>query len=508
MKYGGQELGNSSHTWASVMRDAAKVAEAVSSASGLQAGFDRRADGWQFQVDGAARELKQLDRQIAIAQLRQDIAQRSMDIHQKSIDQAQEVYDFYRSRFTNMALQTWLATTLQRTLRDAYNAAYAMANLAAQALRFERGDDIAPPLDASYWDAGNAGQLAGEQLITALEGLERRYVETNYRDIEIDQPISLSQIAPAALVSLRENGTCDFEIPELIYDISYPGQYKRQVKAVRVTIPCVTGPFTNVAATLTLTSSRVRSKPQLGDANLVDVPPRRSVSIATSTAQNDAGIFEFSFRDERYMPFEGAGAISSWRLQLPANFRQFDYQTINDVILHVSYTAQHDETLRDAVEATSHAAEGAILSVLTEVGLGRVFSLRQDFSGALNMLLHSPAETAVIVSVTDRHLPFFLRGRSPQVRGAKLALRTDAPTTGLQLDLDGTSVTTFAPDAELGGLQSADITAAFAGGLLGDHALKVSAAGQLAPPATPGDQSALDAAKLSDVVLFVKYTVP
>lgn len=93
------------------------------------------------------------------------------------------------------------------------------------------------------------------------------------------------------------------------------------------------------------------------------------------------------------------------------------------------------------------------------------------------------------------------------MQSAKLALRTDATTTGLHLDVDGTSVTTFNPDAELGGLRSADVTAAFAGGLLGDHTQKVTAAGQLAPPATPGDQSALDATKLSDVVLFVEYMV-
>jgi Tc toxin complex TcA C-terminal TcB-binding domain len=33
-------------------------------------------------------------------------------------------------------------------------------------------------------------------------------------------------------------------------------------------------------------------------------------SIATSSAQNDSGMFELNFRDERYLPFEGAGAIS------------------------------------------------------------------------------------------------------------------------------------------------------------------------------------------------------
>src|SRR5262249_7576518 len=154
----------------------------------------------------------------------------------------------------------------------------------------------------------------------------------------------------------------------------------RQIKAVRLTIPCVTGPFTNVSATLTSTGSKLRLTPQLGVANLSDVPLQRTVSIAASTAQGDSGVFEFSFRDERYMPFEGAGAISSWTLQLPNAFRQFDYQTITDVILHISYTAEQDGVLRENVEKQNAALEGAILSVLKNQPLRRLFSLRQEFS--------------------------------------------------------------------------------------------------------------------------------
>ena len=52
-------------------------------------------------------------------------------------------------------------------------------------------------------------------------------------------------------------------------------------------------------------------------------------------------MFELNFRDERYLPFEGAGAISRWRLRLPpVEFQPFDYRTISDVVLHVRYTAR------------------------------------------------------------------------------------------------------------------------------------------------------------------------
>jgi hypothetical protein len=84
----------------------------------------------------------------------------------------------------------------------------------------------------------------------------------------------------------------------------YPGHYRRRILAVRLTIPCITGPYTNVSAKLTLLGSHIRRDAVLGAANLLEVPSGRTTSVATSTAQGDAGVFELSFRDERYMPFE------------------------------------------------------------------------------------------------------------------------------------------------------------------------------------------------------------
>ena len=80
-------------------------------------------------------------------------------------------------------------------------------------------------------------------------------------------------------------------------------------------------------------------------------------------------MFEFNFRDERYMPFEGAGAISSWKVELPSGFRQFDYQTISDVIIHISYTAQQDDSLRVKVEENNGAIATALKSTPSRAAL-------------------------------------------------------------------------------------------------------------------------------------------
>jgi hypothetical protein len=273
----------------------------------------------------------------------------------------------------------------------------------------------------------------------------------------------------------------------------------------------VTGPYTNVGATLELTGSKIRKDPVPGTAGLQTVPLRRSVAIATSTAQHDTGVFEFSFRDERYMPFEGAGAISTWRLTLPKTFRTFDYDTITDVIIHLSYTADQDGVLRGIVEQANAALDGTIMNHLGTEGLARVYGLRQDFSTAFNRLLHSPAGTPVRIILIDRHLPIFLRGRDLTVTTAKLVLRTPPAqtATGVSIGIDATTASGFTRDPALADLYTADVSAAFAAGLLGERTFTVRAAGDLAPgrPQPPDDTSAVDAGKLLDVLLYLEVTL-
>lgn len=507
MKYGGVELGSSVKAWGQMLSDTAKVAEVVSSSAGLEAGFARRSEGWEHQRELAEHELEQLEVQREIAELRRQIAIRSLDIHGKQIEQAEEVFELYGSRFSNLALYTYMAATMQRLYREAYNSAYASARLAEQAFRFERGDETSTLLRGDYYDSDRAGLLAGEKLKVDLDNMERRFVETNYRTPEIDQAFSLGQVSAQALMNLRQTGECDFEIGEVFFDLFYPGQYKRRIKSVRLTIPSVTGPYTNVGASLSLTGSKIRPEPQLGEAGLMAVPLRRSVSIATSTAQNDSGVFEFSFRDERYMPFEGAGAVSSWRLELPKSFRPFDYQTITDVIVHISYTAESDGVLRGKVEEMNAAIDGTIANYLSGNAVGRIYGLRQDFGAALDRLIHSPTGTAVPIELTDRHLPVFLRGRDLTVSAAKLAIRTaeGVSASSTTMSLNGTSFGGFSQDPDLGDVYTKDVATAFAAGMLGTHTLRVAAAGELGPDSPePGDPAALDAAKVLDVLLYLE----
>jgi hypothetical protein len=311
------------------------------------------------QLRTADGELRELSQQILAQEIRRAMAERARDIHDQTQRQLDETLAFYRDRFTNASLYRWLATTMQRLHREAYQSAYALAQLAERAYQFERNGDQTL-LRGNYWDASKAGLLAGERLLVDLLDMERRFMETNHRRLEVEQSFSLGEIDAGALGALQAEGECIFVVPERNFDRFYPGQYGRRIRSVCLSMPCDAGDNVNVGATLNLLDSYIRTAPDTAGEALEQVPATHTAIIATSNAVRDAGVFQFDFRDERYLPFEGAGAVNSaWRLRLPrlpAEMRPFDYNTIEDVILHISYEAEYDETLQADVESALTAS--------------------------------------------------------------------------------------------------------------------------------------------------------
>jgi hypothetical protein len=167
--------------------------------------------------------------------------------------------------------------------------------------------------------------------------------------------VSLVRRDPGALEALKSTGRCEVELPEELFDADYPGHFFRRLKRVGITIACVTWPYT-INCTLTLLSSKVRTRSDSAPPYREQPPDPRFrydfvavQRIATSTGQNDSGLFELNFLGERYLPFEGAGAISRWRIDLPKDTNAFDFGTISDIVLKLDYTARGGgELLRKA----------------------------------------------------------------------------------------------------------------------------------------------------------------
>ena len=317
------------------------------SSAGKKGGFTRALQERIFQANAAGYELKQIDKQITAQEIRIDIANQEIINQQKAIDNANEVEEFIKNKYTNEEFYTWMRGSLKTLYHQVYNLAYELAKKAEKTYCFERGISNANFIQSGYYDAGRDGLLAGEQLYVGLKQLEAAYQNERGHDYEITKQISLYQINPMAIIQLRETGKCEFALPEVLFDMDYPGHYKRRIKSVSLSIPCIAGPYTGINATFSLLENKFRNTAIGGkkyEENTEETDDRFSSysipinAIAASSAQNDSGMFELNFKDERYLPFEGAGVISKWRLELPT-FRQFDYHSISDVIIHLRYTA-------------------------------------------------------------------------------------------------------------------------------------------------------------------------
>ena len=506
MKYGGQELGSSAARWSKVFSDTAKLLDIGGKSVALEAGFERRRAGWKHQVKLDDGELKQIEKQVAAARIRVEIAERALVQHQRSIEDAEEVLTLMQTRFSNLDLFAWLAGELQRLARQSFNAAMSMARLAQAAYQFERPDDTAALLQPTYWDASRAGLLAAERLSADLVEMEKRFLEGNFRRPEISQPFSLMQIDPGALLRLRQTGEAGFTIPEAAFDLLYPGHYRRRIRSVRLTLACVTGPFVNIPVTLTLRGAKIRMNPSLdGAAGLVATPLRHTVQIATSTAQNDGGMFDFSFADARYLPFEGAGAVASeWRIALPKTFRPFNYDTISDLVLHVSYQAETDGALRDRVETDDTAQTGALAKALRDNPMPRLLGLRQEFGSVFHQLTTLPLGIAADLVLDSRALPQPLRGRPVTVTRALLLVKVKAGIVpgSFAVVLNGQNLGGFTAVPEFPNYVVKACEAALGANPVKTHQIAIADAGGLAAPA--GAVGPLAEGALEDMALYLE----
>lgn len=439
--WGFPNLGNASSAVGRGMQTYAGNLSAQSASAQRKGGFTRQLQDRVLQANNAGYEIKQIDKQILSQQVRIQIATQEINNQQKQIDNSAEVEDFLTNKYSNEDLYSWMRDSIKGLYYQVYTLAYGLAKKAEMVYRYDRGLTSSNFIQFGYWDAGHDGLMAGERLYVGIKQLETAYQQDKGYDFEVTKNISLRQINPMALLQLRETGSCTFELPEILFDMDFPGHYMRRIRSVGLSIPCIVGPYTGINATLRLQSNKFRlraiaqdknSYPETTDAeddrfSTVNTP---ITAIAVSTGQNDNGVFELNFKDERYMPFEGAGAVSTWKLSLPADFRQFNYSTITDAIIHLRYTSV------DGGDKLKTAATGALLNYLTSVedlsqqeGLFTLFDVQHDFPNEWYKATQAPlpagatSRTLTLANLADR-LPVFTRGR--KITGVDVILMSTA----------------------------------------------------------------------------------
>ena len=386
---------------------------------GAVSGHIRRRDEWAFQSNQTLKELQQIDKQILANQIRIAIARKEMENQTVQIEQAAAIDEYLRSKYTNVELYEWMVSQLSALHSNAYRMALDMARKAQKSAARELGLPALNLIRNDHWNSLRSGLLAGEGLHQDIERLEITYLDQNRREYELTKHVSLRRLEPRALFDLISTGACEFDIPEWLFDMDTPGHYMRRIKTVSAGIPCVVGPYASVNCKLTLLKNESRhaasssgryAKATEADDTRFTVRYGATESIVTSTGRDDSGLFETALRDERYLPFESAGVISSWRLELPGTPRQFDFGTISDVILHMRYTAREGgDGLKALAQQQFSSKAGAALTYPKVL-----LSCRNEFPNEWNAAKAN--KTSLKIGLSLSLLPYWMQTQGLNVK--------------------------------------------------------------------------------------------
>lgn len=370
--------------------------DAGAQAAFKQAEFDRRTADWKFEIATAKSELSICDSELAIQDLAVTAAGLALEEAETKLSVMRDEYVFMTTGFAIGPTYHWMIFQLTSIYSMAYDAVFALCLDAEAAYQRDTGDFSSEFVSSDAWSDKRKGMLAGESLQRDLLMVDSAYLRKNERRILVERDISLAGLKGTDDVTALRQGLSTkgfvFSLPSELFDQDYPGHYLRQIQHVSVTlvlndvgavdstchVPALLTQISNTILTEANTEALERLyKPATGAHGALRTSVRANQQTAVSTrtadalaADSDSVLTSLLFDDGRLLPFEGTGAISTWRLELPGI--EAGWETVlgkgasrlTDVIFHVKYTA------RDGGAAFAAAASASANTLGSKV-LGR-----------------------------------------------------------------------------------------------------------------------------------------
>jgi hypothetical protein len=252
------------------------------------------------------------------------------DVWQRMADAMRRLY----RRYLGMALNT--ALLMQR----AYNYE------TDQALSFIKSD---------YSSNEVKGLLGAEALLADIETFTYDLITSRAgKPQPLRQTISLAQnYAFAFERQFRTTGIMEFETRIDDFDYVYPGTYAGRIENVEVEVVGIV-PVGGLSGTLTnsgISGYRMPSSVSVPGASGLKyrLQSKETLVLSDYTTRNDTLLLPGDSRMTRI--FQGAGLVSTWRLELPKAVNDIDFGTLLDVRLTFYYKARYDPDLHDRVLA-------------------------------------------------------------------------------------------------------------------------------------------------------------
>ncbi|SEJ87980.1 Tc toxin subunit A [Pseudomonas sp. NFR16] len=307
----------------------------------MESGYERRANGWKFELKQAELDIQSIDLQIKETNIELNAATITLDTARAERQNLEQAHVAMTTGFTIIPTYNWLVARQELLYGPAYDAVLSLCLTTEAAWRYEIGDYKRPAfIKTGAWVDSYKGMLAGESLLVNLQEMENAHIQCNERRLCIKKTIDVrrGQSDDQWLEQLKtlSNNPLVFGFTSLDFDNNYPGHYLRQIRHVSVSFVMASEAGTtleNVSAILTQTDSTILTEPTDAGADYLYKPGtkapdsikqnlRAQQQIALSSTQADDGlgfdkadwVYELMFHDGRYLPFEGTGAISRWQL--------------------------------------------------------------------------------------------------------------------------------------------------------------------------------------------------
>ncbi|GAC1401738.1 MAG: hypothetical protein NVSMB49_16760 [Ktedonobacteraceae bacterium] len=351
---GGANVGNSLNAAADIVQAVGQGLSSTAEIMGMQAQIKHMMNDWALQLMIAQSEDRQIGYQLSGARFAKKSAEYNLAVLRKQIEQNQSIQTFLKEKFSSQDLYLWMISHTAGLYYQTYQIAFETARMAEKAFQFERGlqEQETSFITGGYWDSQRKGLLAGEKLTLDLDRMEQAFVKTNEPRLEITREVSLLELDPLAFLRLKLKGSCEFSLDESFFDYDFPGHYARQIKTIAVEFDVPQGK--TVYATLTQLSHQTVLQPDPKAVKYLlapkDEPPttlrsnwRSSQQVVLShhdQYEKNNGMFELNYNSDRYLPFEGTGAVSHWKLELNGKKGVLDLSELVDITIQIKYTAR------------------------------------------------------------------------------------------------------------------------------------------------------------------------
>jgi Tc toxin complex TcA C-terminal TcB-binding domain len=242
-------------------------------------------------------------------------------------------------------------------------AAIRAARLMQQAYNFENDAAVSVIRDDYSMDE-TRGLLAADLLMADVSSFtDLLLTSRNFKTQPITHTVSLAGRQSYRFeTQFRKTGVIEFDTTAEDFDLAYPGTYAGRIRYVEVAVqglvpPAgISGTLTNGGVSFYRTPSdswtdsgdgQLRRRIQPSETLVLSSYARASDPLAAAPGSRQPGIFA------------GAGVIGSWRLEIPPEVNDLDYDLITDVLITITYDACFDYQLAGQVRQLLASQPGA-----------------------------------------------------------------------------------------------------------------------------------------------------